>query len=119
MRGVPASKRPEDLLHEAAERGRVSFAVRRRRLRSGLRSVLQTAVSAALAWYLAKLVWGHPAPLFAAIAAIIVSSTSLGQQRRLATELALGVAVGILIADLLVGGSAPVDGRSRCSSCWP
>jgi uncharacterized membrane protein YgaE (UPF0421/DUF939 family) len=101
---VPAAKRPEDLLHEAAERGRVSFAIRRRRLRSGLRSVLQTAVSAALAWYLAKLVWGHPAPLFAAIAAIIVSSTSLGQQRRLATELALGVAVGILIADLLVGG---------------
>jgi uncharacterized membrane protein YgaE (UPF0421/DUF939 family) len=28
----------------------------------------------------------------------------LGQQRRLATELALGVAVGILIADLLVRG---------------
>jgi uncharacterized membrane protein YgaE (UPF0421/DUF939 family) len=66
--------------------------------------VLQTAVSAALAWYLAKLVWGHPEPLFAAIAAIIVSSTSLGQQRRRATELALGVAVGILIADLLVRG---------------
>jgi uncharacterized membrane protein YgaE (UPF0421/DUF939 family) len=104
VRGVPASRRPEDLLHEAAERGRVSFAVRRRRLRSGLRSVLQTAVSAALAWYAAKLVWGHPAPLFAAIAAIIVSGTSLGQQRRLATELALGVAVGILVADLLVRG---------------
>jgi uncharacterized membrane protein YgaE (UPF0421/DUF939 family) len=104
VRAVPASKRPEDLLHGAAERGRVSFAVRRRRLRSGLRSVLQTAVSAALAWYVAKVVWGHPAPLFAAIAAIIVSSTSLGQQRRLATELALGVAVGILVADLLVRG---------------
>jgi uncharacterized membrane protein YgaE (UPF0421/DUF939 family) len=104
VRRVPAPKRPEDLLHDAAERGRVSFAIRRRRLRTGLRSVLQTAVSAALAWYLAKLVWGHPAPLFAAIAAIIVSSTSLGQQRRLATELALGVAVGILIADLLVQG---------------
>jgi uncharacterized membrane protein YgaE (UPF0421/DUF939 family) len=92
------------VLHDAAERGRVSFATRRRRLRMGLRSVLQTAVSAALAWYLAKLVWGHPAPLFAAIAAIIVSSTSLGQQRRRATELALGVAVGIFIADLLVRG---------------
>lgn len=92
------------MLHEAAERGRVSFATRRWRLRTGLRSVLQTAVSAALAWYLAKLVLGHPAPLFAAIAAIIVSSTSLGQQRRLATELALGVAVGIFIADLLVRG---------------
>jgi uncharacterized membrane protein YgaE (UPF0421/DUF939 family) len=92
------------VLHEAAERGRVSFATRRWRLRTGLRSVLQTAVSAALAWYLAKLVLGHPAPLFAAIAAIIVSSTSLGQQRRLATELVLGVAVGIFIADLLVRG---------------
>jgi uncharacterized membrane protein YgaE (UPF0421/DUF939 family) len=92
------------VLHEAAERGRVSFAIRRRRLRRGLRSVLQTAVSAALAWYLAKLVWGHPEPLFAAIAAIIVSSTSLGQQRCRATELALGVAVGILVADLLVRG---------------
>jgi uncharacterized membrane protein YgaE (UPF0421/DUF939 family) len=92
------------VLHEAAERGRVSFATRRWRLRTGLRSVLQTAVSAALAWYLAKLVLGHPAPLFAAIAAIIVSSASLGQQRRLATELVLGVAVGIFIADLLVRG---------------
>jgi uncharacterized membrane protein YgaE (UPF0421/DUF939 family) len=104
VRGVRAATRPESVLHEAAERGRVSFATRRRRLRSGLRSVLQTAVSAALAWYLAKLVLGHPAPLFAAIAAIIVSSTSLGQQRRRATELALGVAVGIFIADLLVQG---------------
>lgn len=66
--------------------------------------MLQTAVSAALAWYLAQLVWGHPAPLFAAIAAIIVSSTSLGQQRRRATELALGVAVGIFIADVLARG---------------
>jgi uncharacterized membrane protein YgaE (UPF0421/DUF939 family) len=101
---VVASKPPEDLLLEAAERGRVSFAIRRRRLRGGLRSVLQTAVSAALAWYLAKLVWGHPAPLFAAIAAIVVSSTSLGQQRRVAIELAVGVAVGIFIADLLVRG---------------
>jgi uncharacterized membrane protein YgaE (UPF0421/DUF939 family) len=104
VQAVPASKRPDDLLHEAAERGRVSFAIRRRRLRRGLRSVVQTAVSAALAWYLAKLVWGHPEPLFAAIAAIIVSSTSLGQQRRLAAELALGVAVGIFVADLLVSG---------------
>jgi uncharacterized membrane protein YgaE (UPF0421/DUF939 family) len=104
VRGVVESKPSEDVLVEAAERGRVSFAIRRRRLRSGLRSVLQTAVSAALAWYVAKLVWGHPAPLFAAIAAIVVSSTSLGQQRRVATELAVGVAVGIFIADLLVRG---------------
>jgi uncharacterized membrane protein YgaE (UPF0421/DUF939 family) len=104
VRGVRAATRPESVLHEAAERGRVSFATRQRRLRRGLRSVLQTAVSAGLAWYLAKLVWGHPAPLFAAIAAIIVSTTSLGQQRRRATELALGVAVGIFIADLLVRG---------------
>ena len=104
MRGVRAATRPESVLHEAADRGRVSFATRWRRLRIGLRSVLQTAVSAALAWYLAKLVLGHSAPLFAAIAAIIVSSTSLGQQRRRATELALGVAVGILVADLLVQG---------------
>ena len=104
MRGVRAATRPESVLHEAADRGRVSVATRRRRLQGGLRSVLQTAVSAALAWYLAKLVLGHPAPLFAAIAAIIVSSTSLGQQRRRATELALGVAVGIFVADLLVRG---------------
>jgi uncharacterized membrane protein YgaE (UPF0421/DUF939 family) len=104
VRGVLAAKPAEDVLLEAAERGRVSFSIRRRRLRSGLRSVLQAAVSAALAWYVAKLVWGHAAPLFAAIAAIVVSSTSLGQQRRVATELAVGVAVGIFIADLLVRG---------------
>ncbi len=79
------------------------------RVRSRLLPVAQTAVAAGLAWQLALLV--QPEPFFAPIAAIITLGVTVGQHLRRAVELALGVAVGILVADalvLLLGGGALV-----------
>jgi uncharacterized membrane protein YccC len=65
-------------------------------------SVVQTAVAAGVAYSLALLVLGHERPFFAAIAAIISLGVTLGQRMRRAIELTFGVAVGLMVADLLV-----------------
>ena len=81
----------------------------RRRLASGvgrLRTngwpILQTAVAASIAYLLAGLVLGNEQPFFAPIAAVVTLGLSLGQRGRRAFEVALGVALGLGIADLLV-----------------
>ena len=69
--------------------------------------VVQTALAAGIAWQLATLV--QPEPFFAPVAAVIVLGVAGGQQLRRAVELAVGVAGGILVADLLllvIGGGA-------------
>ncbi len=65
--------------------------------------ILQTAVAACVAWFLAALLLelDRP-PTFAPIAAVISLGLAVGQRGRRAVELTLGVAFGILIADLLV-----------------
>lgn len=70
------------------------------RVRTRLLLITQTAVAAGLAWELAKLV--QPRPYFAPVAAVIALSASAGEHLRRAVELAFGVAVGILVADVLV-----------------
>lgn len=72
------------------------------RLRSKLWHVGQASVAAGLAWWLARHVVGHPHPFFAPIAAVVCLGTSYGQRLRRVVEVTLGVAVGVLIADLLV-----------------
>jgi hypothetical protein len=81
----------------------------RHRLRSGslhLRGVwlqiLQTAVAACVAWFLATLLLGLDRPTFAPIAAVIALGLAVSERGRRAVELTLGVAFGILIADFLV-----------------
>src|SRR3954470_12161363 len=90
------------LLEEAAERSRTSMRTRFQRVQLAWRSVLQTAIAAPVAYLIATEVVGHPRPVFAPVAAIIPLGITGGQRRRRAVELALGVAVGIAIADLLV-----------------
>jgi uncharacterized membrane protein YgaE (UPF0421/DUF939 family) len=63
--------------------------------------ILQTAVAASLAWFLATAALGHDQPFFAAIAAV-VSTGVVGQEGRRAIELVFGVACGLAVADLLV-----------------
>src|SRR3954465_4786398 len=96
------SERGGALLEEAAERSRTSMRTRFERLALAWRSLLQTAVAATLAYLVATEVVGHPRPFFAPVAAIVTLGITIGQRRRRAVELALGVAVGIAIADLLV-----------------
>jgi uncharacterized membrane protein YgaE (UPF0421/DUF939 family) len=72
------------------------------RLKTSVWSVLQAAVAASLAYFLADVVIGHGQPFFAPIAAVICLSVTLGQRNRRAVELVVGVAVGLMVADLLV-----------------
>jgi uncharacterized membrane protein YgaE (UPF0421/DUF939 family) len=96
------SERGGALLEEAAERSRTSMRTRFERLTLAWRSLFQTAIAATLAYLLAHEVIGHPRPFFAPVAAIITLGITVGQRGRRAVELALGVAVGIAIADGLV-----------------
>src|SRR5215207_7071074 len=72
------------------------------RLRSAWLPILQTAVAACLAWFLAVLVLGVDRPTFAPIAAVIVLGLAVGERARRAVELTLSVAFGVALADLLV-----------------
>ena len=72
------------------------------RIRANGWSVLQTALAASVAYLLAIYVLGHEQPFFAPIAAVICLGVTLGERRRRALELVLGVAVGLMVADLLV-----------------
>ncbi len=65
-------------------------------------SVIQTAVAATVAYFLAIFLLGHETPFFAPIAAVVSLSVTLGQRMRRAVELVFGVAVGLMVADLLV-----------------
>ena len=83
------------------------------RLRSGWLPILQTAVAACLAWFVAVLILGLERPTFAPIAAVIVLGLAVGERGRRAVELTFGVAFGVALADLLVslvGVGAPQAG---------
>jgi uncharacterized membrane protein YgaE (UPF0421/DUF939 family) len=81
---------------------KVRGAIRRRvrRVRAELWGILQTTVAAGSAWALASLL--HPHPYFAPAAAVIALGVSRGGRTIRAIELTAGVAVGILVADVIV-----------------
>jgi uncharacterized membrane protein YgaE (UPF0421/DUF939 family) len=101
---------------------RVGFLARlRRRLRMGFVHVrggwwqiLQTAVAAGAAWVLANLILGHEEPpVFASIAAVISLGLAVGRRLRRTVALLTGVAIGVVVADLIVvvfGVGAPQMG---------
>ena len=91
-----------ELIEHAAEASRTGIRTRRERIIATARPILQASVAAALAWLFATEVVGHSAPFFAPISAVITLGLTVGQRRRRAVELAIGVSVGIFIADLLV-----------------
>src|SRR5918995_1009114 len=72
------------------------------RLRGGWLQILQTAVAACVAWFLAVLLLGLDRPTFAPIAAVIALGLAVSERGRRAVELTFGVAFGILIADFVV-----------------
>ena len=72
------------------------------RLRASVWSVAQSAAAASLAYFLAQVLLGHESPFFAPIAAVISLSVTVGSRPRRAIEMVFGVAVGLMVADLLV-----------------
>jgi uncharacterized membrane protein YgaE (UPF0421/DUF939 family) len=71
-------------------------------LRFALWRILQVCVAAGLAWLIATEVFGHEQPFFAPIAVVLVLGLAIERRGRRAYEVALGVALGIGIADLIV-----------------
>ena len=84
------------------ERLRRGFQAGIERLRINGWPLVQTAVAASAAYFLAVVLFGHERPFFAPVAAVICLGVTLGQRWRRAVELVFGVAVGLTVADLLV-----------------
>jgi len=112
LRGRAAARvreRGSVLLEEAAERSRPRIVAER--LRANVLWFAQAALATSLAWFIAKEGFGHPRPVFAPVVALIGVSATLGQRRRYAIEMVIGVALGIGIADALVVaiGDGPIQ----------
>lgn len=85
-------------------RSRLSLRGRLDRLHAKAWVVLQCAAAAGIAWWIAADLLGHDSPFFAPIAAVVSLGTSYGQRLRRVLEVTVGVAVGVLIGDVLVAG---------------
>jgi hypothetical protein len=89
----------ETNLYERVRRRLVAGA---NRLRTNVWAVVQTALAASISYFLAVVVLGQEQPFFAPIAAVISLGLTLGERGRRTVEVVLGVAVGLLVADLIV-----------------
>jgi uncharacterized membrane protein YgaE (UPF0421/DUF939 family) len=85
---------------EPSLRARLDAA--RERVRVSGWSIAQASVAAGVAYFLAIFLLGHERPFFAPVAAVVTLSITLGNRSRRAFEVGLGVAVGLLVADILV-----------------
>ena len=92
----------QPLIEEATERSRESMATRWNRVRMAWRTMVQASVAAGLAWWVSVHVFGHTAPFFAPVSAIIATGQSYHQRGRRAVELVIGVSLGIGVADVLL-----------------
>ncbi len=74
----------------------------RQRIHGHLWPILQTAVAAVGAWYIAVIAGVEHRPAFASIAAVVSLGAAFGERRQRAVQLIAGVMLGIVLADLLV-----------------
>ncbi|HEY8720990.1 FUSC family protein [Pengzhenrongella sp.] len=90
----------------AAGRARVVVRARARqglaRVRTSLVPMLQASAAAGVAYAIGYYWLGHPAPFFAPVSAWVALGFSPDRQVRRVAELAIGVAVGVALGDLLV-----------------
>lgn len=71
------------------------------RLKAAFTRVLAATAAAALAYWLARLLYGQHQPIFAAITAIICLSPGIPSHFKQAVYLMLGVTIGIVIGELV------------------
>ena len=65
-------------------------------------AILQTAAAAGIAYFLAAVALGNEQPFFAPVTAVVTLGLAFGERGRRAFEVAMGVVVGLGIADVLV-----------------
>lgn len=73
------------------------------RVRGQWRIIATVCIAATVAWVIATEVAGHDQPFFAPIAAVIAVMSGMGHRRWIIVELAVGVSVGVLVGELLLG----------------
>jgi uncharacterized membrane protein YgaE (UPF0421/DUF939 family) len=83
------------------ERGRDSMRDRLARVSAKRWQIAQCAIAAGVSWLIAADLLGHKTPFFAPVAAVVSLGTSYGQRLRRVAEVTAGVALGVLLADLL------------------
>ena len=91
-----------DLTERTTRIGRASARIRLGRWQDRWFLIVQCAVTAAIAWWLAGTVLGHPVPIFAPIAALLCLGVTFGHRLRRGIEVAVGVAVGVGVGDVFV-----------------
>jgi uncharacterized membrane protein YgaE (UPF0421/DUF939 family) len=98
-----------DVSERTARLGRKSVDQRINRWRARAFFIIQCAIAAGLAWWLARQLLHHPMPFFAPVASIICLGFTFGQRLRRGIEVSIGVALGIFIGDVFVTffGSGP------------
>jgi len=100
--GIFTDRTVDELMDRAWSRSRLSMRGRWERLEAKSWHVLQCAVAAGLAWFIASDVLHHQQPLFAPIVAVVCLGMTYGQRLRRVAEVTIGVAVGVAIASLFV-----------------
>src|SRR3954465_4565092 len=90
------------MIRSLTARARAAASTARRRLRPSMLPLMQTAIAAVSAYYLADLVLPSNSPTFASIAAVICLGASYGHRPQRALELIGGVLLGIVVAALLL-----------------
>ncbi|NHA67215.1 FUSC family protein [Phycicoccus flavus] len=73
-----------------------------RRLRDRTVFLAQIGVAVLLAWTVARHGLGHTQPFFAPVTAILCLGLTYGQRLRRIVEVTLGVAIGVLVGDVIV-----------------
>ncbi len=72
------------------------------RLRERWPLLAQIGVAVLLSWFLARSVLHHEQPFFAPVTAILGLGLTYGQRLRRIAEVAVGVAIGVLVGDVIV-----------------
>ncbi|WP_244367176.1 FUSC family protein [Micromonospora echinofusca] len=83
-------------------RGHATLRDRIHQVRMSLVLASQAGLAAALSWVAAHELLNNPQPVFAPISAVGTLAASVGQRLRRTIELIIGVALGVLIGDILI-----------------
>ena len=78
-----------------------SLQSRLKRVQKRFLPILQTALAAGFAFWIAHVIFGHPRPFFAPISVVIIIGMSGGDRLTKMFDMALGCVLGVLAGDLL------------------